>query len=158
MVLNFPLSRALGLHIGLFSTENSTMTPDILFKKALERNSYTDAVRLMSSVQFLQTRQNLLSCAKSPELAFDILRLVPASRQLKSIVEIAAKDIRFARLIVEDLPEFRTDEMLSKAIDGDPAWAQKYKSAFGLSSAKVKSLLSEAKLHDNTELIEKGLL
>ncbi len=158
MVLNFPLSRALGLHKGLFSMENSTMTPDILFKKALEKKSYTDAIRLMSSVQSLQTKQNLISCAKSPELAFDILRLVPTSRQLKSIVETAAEDTRFARLIVEDIPEFRNDEMLAKAIDGDPAWAQKYKSAFGLSSTKVKSLLSKAQPQNKIEQLNEGIL
>ena len=109
------------------STENNYMTPDILFKQAIEKIAYTDAIRLMSSVIALQTKQNLISCAKSPEFAFDILRLVPNSRKIKTIIEIAAEDVRFARLIVEDMPEFRNDFLLSKAIAGDPAWAQKYK-------------------------------
>lgn len=157
LVLNFPFSRALALHSSLFSKENEFMTPANLFENALQRRSYTEAIRILSSVRQLQTEKNMMSCAVTPQLAFDLLRHVTASRKLIALINLAAQEVRYARLIVEDMPEFRTDSLLVKAIDGDLSWASKYRDLFGISDSKLKKLIS-ANLNSKKRDLKEGLL
>ncbi|MEK6627683.1 MAG: hypothetical protein AABY53_03580 [Bdellovibrionota bacterium] len=126
----------------LLLTENRSMTPEMLLKNAIDKKSYSEAIRLISSITGLQTKPNILACARNSELAFDLLRFVPKSRAILNVINIAAEETRYARLIVEDIPEARTARILKKAIDSDLTWAEKFKKMLGLSDTQFKVLLS----------------
>lgn len=118
------------------------MSPELLFKRAIQNKSFSDAIRILASVSALQTNENFSLFIKSPQCAFDLLKFVPAARKYAPVVNKASEEVRYARIIVEDMPDFRTDEILTKAINGDLAWAQKYKSLFKLTDSKIKSLIA----------------
>lgn len=143
LVLNFPIQRALGLPNIFLAEENVYMQPRDLFSSAIQNKDYAQAIRLVSSAKELQTRPNFLACCKDSASAFDLLRLVPASRKVVAIVELAASETRVARLVAEDLPELASELVLRSAINGEQAWADRYKQKFNLSANAIKRLMSD---------------
>lgn len=146
LVLNFPIRRALGLPNISLLAENVPMQPTEMFIIAINNKDYAQALRLVSSVKELQTRANLIACCADSTWAFDLLRLVPASRKIHSIIEIAASETRVARLIAEDLPDLVNEIVLDSAINGEEAWADRYKEKFKLSASQIKKLMSKKAL------------
>lgn len=121
------------------------MKPIDMLHSALKSGDVTQAIRLISSVKELQTKANFLICCKDSSSAFDLLKFVPASREIKGVIEVAAIDTRVARLIAEDLPELVNDSVLRSAIDGEQAWADRYKIKYKLSASHIKELMFGSK-------------
>ena len=121
------------------------MTPQKMLDAALAAKDYTQAIRLLSSVKSIQTSANMVSCCKSSDLAFDLLRYVSSAKKIQSIVNLAAENVRYARIIAEDWPEVVNDSILARAIDGDLGWAEKFKTKYSLTPTKLKGLLKYKK-------------
>ncbi|WP_157678730.1 hypothetical protein [Bdellovibrio bacteriovorus] len=120
------------------------MTPQMMLDDALSNSDYNRAIRFLASVPALQTADNMLECAKNPQLAFDVLKFVSGAKNIQKIIDIAAENPRFARIIVEDIPHARTLNTLKRAIDGDLAWANKYKELFGLDELMFNKLVKKS--------------
>jgi hypothetical protein len=140
VLINFPLRRALGLHNLAVLNHNELMLPQEMFAKALKSKNISHAIRLLASVKALQTKVNIVACCRDADSAFDLLRFVPAARDVKMVLDSASADTRVARLIAEDLADLVTDAILASAINGEDAWADRYRRKFGLSAAKIKKL------------------
>ena len=112
-----------------------------IFKTAIDSKDYEQAIRILASVKALQTQTNILACCASAKLAFEVLKFVPIARKEPKVLALAATDLRVARLIIEDLPNFITDRLLEVAINGEEAWADRYQKRFQFSAAKRKKLL-----------------
>lgn len=113
----------------------------ILNNLITESTSDEELLHILSSVPALRTRQNLLKLAPIPDLAFKALRLIPQAIDCDELVKSAAAVPRNARLIVEDLPKYRTEEIFKLAVNDEKEWALKYKIDFDLDFNWLNTLL-----------------
>lgn len=110
-------------------------------KKILSNGSPEDAFLFAVSFQKARRNEVFSIISECPKVSFKALKNIESAKNFPEIVISASTIPSQARVIIEDLPEYRNiEEVLKSAIDNSPYWADYYKAKLGLRKRWITTL------------------
>ena len=98
----------------------------------VERGSADDALLLATSSSRARVREIFLTISEDSHASFKALKYIPESLGCKEIIESASRRPEFARVIIEEIPSCRTEQIFKRAINNEMYWAKIYIEKFRL--------------------------
>lgn len=113
--------------------------------RVLKIGTPSDALLLASSFPKARTKQIFALVAEDSKASFQAIKYIDEAKRFADVVLSAAQTPEFARIIVEDLPEYRIDEIFRFAVNNEPYWANFYVQKYGLKQNWVRALVDKYK-------------
>ncbi len=109
-------------------------------KKIVKNGTASDALLLASAFKKARRRDIFLVISECPKESFKALKYINEAKHHSEVILSACQFPEFARVIVEDLPTYRTSKIFKLAIDDDPYWAKYYLKKYSLTFPWIKTL------------------